>query len=188
MSDKAVVLIDGGYLSRLNKDVFCDGNGKPFRVDYGKIGQILAGRHSCELFRTYYYNCPPYLSHLPTEEEKTKQKKFDQFVFNLKKLDRFIVRLGKLKKYYNREGHPDFEQKGVDVILAIDALKIALKGKINKIILIAGDSDFVPVISAIKEESIEVALYYHESSVHRFLLETCDIKNPITKELMCSFQ
>lgn len=186
--DKSVVMIDGGYIGKLNKIEFSLQDGKPLRVDYGKIGLILASRHNSELLRTYYYNCPPFVSQKPTELEKEKQKKFDQFIFSLKKLDKFTPRFGKLKKVFNPDGTFDFEQKGVDVKLAIDALKIALKGKVNKIILIAGDSDFVPVIEAIKEESIEVILYYHESSIHRFLLEACDTKIPLNKELMNSFQ
>lgn len=188
MSEKAIVLIDGGYISKLNKKEFASRDGKPCKIDYGKIGQILTARHDCELLRAYYYDCPPHVSKNPRQEEKEKQRKFDQFLYNLRKLDRFSVRLGQLKKYYHEDGTPDFEQKGVDVQLAIDALTLTLKNKVNKIILISGDADFVPVIEAIKDEGVEAILYYHESSVHRHLLEACDTKNPITADLIHSFQ
>lgn len=180
-------MIDGGYLGVLNKKNFCDSKGKPHYVDYGKVGQILVGRHNCELLRSYFYSCAPYISPKPTEEEKQRQRKFDQFLFNLKKLDRLAVRLGKLKKFQGPNGEFEFEQKGVDVQLAIDALQLSLKGKIQKVILIAGDSDFVPVIEAIKDEGIDVILYYHESSVHRMLLEVCDLKIQINQDIMNSF-
>lgn len=76
----------------------------------------------------------------------------------------------------------------MDVLLAIDALKLTLKGRISKVIIIAGDSDFVPVVQAVKDEGIEVFLFYHESSVHRDLLMVCDNKNLIDDSLIKSLE
>ena len=174
--DKSVVFIDGGYFGKLLKYQFIDTKGLPKKIDYYKLGNILASKSNSELLWTYYYDSPPYMSKEPTKEEKTRQEKFDKFIYNLKLLDKFEVRLGRLRKYNNLQGQPIFEQKGVDVLLAIDSLKLSLKSKISKAIFVTGDSDFVPVIQAIKDEGIEVFLFYHNSSVHRQILQVCDNK------------
>ena len=174
--DKSVVFIDGGYFSKLLKIQFPDSMGFPKKIDYYKFGNILASKSNSELLRTYYYDSPPYISSQATPPEKLRQKKFDEFIYNLRLLDKFEVRLGRLKKYNNFQGQPIFEQKGVDVLLAIDSLKLSLKNKISKAIFVTGDSDFVPVIQAIKDEGVEVFLYYHDSAVHRNILQVCDNK------------
>ena len=57
-----------------------------------------------------------------------------------------------------------FGQKGVDALIIIDLISIPLEHKeINKIILIANDSDFVPVINKLKKLGIEVVLYTYYS-------------------------
>jgi len=174
--DKSVVFIDGGYFSKLLKLQFPDSRGFPKKIDYYKFGNILASKSNSELLRTYYYDSPPYISPQTEQPEKLRQKKFDEFIYNLRLLDKFEVRLGRLRKYNNFQGQPIFEQKGVDVLLAIDALNLSLKNKISKAIFVTGDSDFVPVIQAIKDEGIEVLLYYHSSAVHRNILQVCDQK------------
>lgn len=182
--DKIVVFIDGGYLSKLTKDIFTTSNGYPKKVDFSKFSSNLSSQCNGELLRTYYYDCPAFVSQNPNPEEREKQKRTDSFFYNLKRLDKFDVRLGKLNRYFNAEGEIDFEQKGVDVLLAIDALRLAIKGKIDKAIFVTGDSDFVPVIQAIKDEGVGTILFYHDSSVHRNILDCCDSKHPITEELI----
>lgn len=182
--DKAIVLIDGGYLSALTKHHLPKSNGKPRRLDYGELSQEIALRCGADLLRTYYYDAPTYQSPEPTQEEKERQKKFDRFIHSLNRLEKFEIRLGQLRKYYDEQGRPDFEQKGVDVLLAIDALRLSLKGKITKMILVSGDSDFVPVVKTVKDEGVEVYLFYHESSVHRELLMTCDNRIAIDEALL----
>jgi len=95
---------------------------------------------------------------------------------------------GRLRKYYDAQGKPDFVQKGVDVLLAIDMLKLALKGVMQKAILIACDSDFVPVVRALREEGVSVLLYYYKSNDGRNnafsqeLYEECDDRKELTKD------
>lgn len=147
---------------------------------------MIASKCKNDLIRTYYYDCPPYVSPQPTPEEKSRQERFDRYHYNLKQLDKFEVRLGSLRKYYNEDRTHNFEQKGVDVKIAIDALRLCLKGKISRAIFVTGDSDFVPVVEAIKDEGVEVFLFYHDSSVHRHILTVCDNKMLMDDELIDS--
>jgi len=174
---KAVVLIDGGYLNKVLEKVF---NKPPF--NYEKFSDILCDRADCQRVRTYYYNCPPYQSNPPTEIERKRISDFDRFCAYLNQLPRFEIRLGRLQKIGK-----EFKQKGVDVFLSVDLVKLSCKGVIDKAILVTGDSDFVPAVKVSKEEGIVTILYYSRTPpmyVHYELLQECDEKYEITQELI----
>ncbi|MBI4149024.1 NYN domain-containing protein [Candidatus Woesearchaeota archaeon] len=83
------------------------------------------------------------------------------------------------------DGYPLLKQKGVDMWLGIDVAKLAATKQIQRIVLVAGDSDFVPAIIAAKAEGVLVTLYYSSSGViHDSLYEVCDDRIAITKELL----
>lgn len=53
---------------------------------------------------------------------------------------------------------PSFRQKGVDMRIALDIASITLKKQANRIVLIAGDSDFVPAAKLARREGIDFIL------------------------------
>jgi len=52
----------------------------------------------------------------------------------------------------------DTKQKGVDMRIGVDIVHLAYKRLVTQIILIAGDSDFVPAIKLARREGIDVIL------------------------------
>ena len=48
------------------------------------------------------------------------------------------------------------QQKGVDALLILDMLQLAMSGNINVICLCAGDTDFLPVIHEVQQRGIPV--------------------------------
>ncbi len=52
----------------------------------------------------------------------------------------------------------DVEQKGVDVKMALDVAALAYKRLVDRIILVTGDSDFVPAAKLARREGIDVVL------------------------------
>lgn len=50
------------------------------------------------------------------------------------------------------------KQKGVDMRIGIDIVSLALKSQVNRIVLIAGDSDFVPAAKLARREGIDFVL------------------------------
>ena len=56
------------------------------------------------------------------------------------------------------EFEPNFVQKGVDMRIGIDIVTIATKRQADQIILIAGDSDFVPAAKFARREGIDFVL------------------------------
>lgn len=52
----------------------------------------------------------------------------------------------------------DMGQKGVDMRLGLDLVSLALKRLVDQVVLITGDSDFVPAIKIARTEGVEVIL------------------------------
>lgn len=52
----------------------------------------------------------------------------------------------------------DVKQKGVDMRIGLDVASLAEKGLVDQIVLIAGDSDFLPVVKMARKSGIEMLL------------------------------
>ena len=65
-------------------------------------------------------------------------------------------------------------QKGVDMRIAIDIASLALKKQVRTIVLVAGDSDFVPATKLARREGIEFILDPLWQSVNEDLFEHID--------------
>jgi len=157
MSSRIAVFIDGGYLDRICMDEFGG-----VRIDLERFSYAMAG--DIPHLRTYYYHCLPYQGQPPTEDEKLRFANKQRFFNALERIDRFKVRLGKLKyRGQTPDGQPDFEQKGVDALLAIDLVQLASKHIITHAAIVTADNDFVPVIEAAKNEGVLVTLYHSTS-------------------------
>jgi len=97
-----------------------------------------------------------------------------RFIHRLQCNPRFEVRLGRLAKTYDAQGRPTFVQKGVDVRLAVDLVRMSSTRQIEYAYLLTGDSDLVPAVQAAKDEGVVVALYYKVGTAHDQLLQTVD--------------
>jgi len=128
------------------------------------------------------------------------------FINELKSRRKFAIRLGKLadeqahftireaiiRKLCNKKltldelTENDFalnvSQKGVDMKIGLDIASLAYKKQVEQIILISGDSDFVPAAKLARREGIDFILDPLFNPVKPDLLEhidglrTCDIK------------
>lgn len=130
------------------------------------------------------------------------------FINSLKQKRKFVIRLGRLAPKHEKLSfslHPkalkelcngkrqltdltenDFvlaiEQKGVDMKLGLDIAAIAFKKQADRIVLISGDSDFVPVAKLARREGIDFILdplFNHiapDLSEHVDGIRTCENK------------
>jgi uncharacterized LabA/DUF88 family protein len=169
---RCAVLIDGAYLDKVLQNDFATA-----RIDIGKLADELAG--DMERLRTYYYHCMPFQSVPPTPEERVRFAAMDRFIFNLKKLPRFQFRQGKLQRI-----GAELKQKRVDIWMAVDLVRMSSNRQIEKAILVTGDSDLVPAIEAAKDEGVVVVLFYSPNSRHDELLQACDERYEITRDLI----
>lgn len=176
------VYIDGGYLDKVLQHEFDNA-----RICYRKLSQEMA--EGDELLRAYYYHCLPYQSNPPTEEERTRYANKHRFVTALKYLPRFDVRLGQLGYRGRSEtGEPIFQQKRVDIMLGVDMALLAGKERISSAAILAGDSDFIPAIEAVKREGVLITLWHGPSTPNtrpsRELVEVCDERIELSPEFI----
>ena len=81
----------------------------------------------------------------------------------------------------------DIQQKGVDMKIGLDISSLAYKKLVNQIVLIAGDSDFVPAAKHARREGIDFILdpMWHtiKPSLYEHIdgLESCVKKPPNNK-------
>lgn len=80
------------------------------------------------------------------------------------------MRFGKLSKIRNGK----FEQKKVDILMAVELVRLSWSHQIGHAIIVSGDSDFVPAIEAAKDAGVITTLYYSKKSVHNELLSAVD--------------
>lgn len=166
MENKTLVFIDAGFLSKLAKQL---GKGKYLKYDLIKFSENLAKKEKLKLEKIFYYNAPPFVSNKPTDEEKIRKEKYDNFIDKLKENPIIEIKEGRCQRIKLDNGNYEYNQKGVDTFLTMDLMTIPLKyQKIKKIILIACDSDFVPVIKEINGYGIKTILFtYYEKGRKR---------------------
>lgn len=175
--NRYAVFIDGGYAKKVFQEF-----GNP-RISYLKFSDYVAKGE--ERLRTYYYDCPPYVSSPPTETGKTRKAGFDRFVSALQRESRFQVRFGRLAKRRQPDGSIEFEQKMVDILLAVDLVQLSVQHQIQRAVLFANDSDFVPAIKIARDAGTVVELYYHiPPRPHDELIQACDDRIVIDQKLI----
>jgi len=180
MDEKALLLIDGGYLDFLQRSL-----GSP-RLDYGRMANAICAHFGFSLLRCVYFNCLPYLSQNPTQEEQEAYRRKEGFYQRLERLDRFEVKQGRLafRGHDENTGKPVLEQKQVDVLLAIEMVYAAARRSVDAIVLLSGDGDFLPAVELVKREGLTIALVHGPRSgpqltVQESLWEAADLRLPL---------
>ena len=154
--DRTLVLVDEGFLSKLSKYF---GEGKYLKFDKVKFCNDIADAQNLICEKIFYYTAPPLQSGKPTKEESNLYKKYRKFVRKISSDEILEVREGRCQRL-KTDGEFIFKQKAVDILLAMDLTSVPLKfPNVKKIILIACDSDFVPVIKNLAEQSVKTILY-----------------------------
>lgn len=168
---RAAIFIDGGYILTQFKQ-------NKVNPDYTRMAEYflapLRRNISLDLLRVYFYYCAPWMSQEPTEDEKRRMEAHENFMEEISAIPRWTIRLGKLEKRYE-SGKEYFEQKRVDVLLTCDMVRHAASRDIQHAVLIAGDSDFIPAISATKDSGTTVTLWCGPpNTVHKDLVRLAD--------------
>jgi len=132
------------------------------------------------------------------KEESIRYRNYEKFVKKISKSELIKVREGRCQRL-KIGGKFVYKQKAVDSLIVIDLMSVPIDyPDVRKIILIASDSDFVPVIENLKKRNIKIILYtYYEKgrkstfstsnelikSVHKYVLlnkedfTSCPINN-----------
>lgn len=79
----------------------------------------------------------------------------------------------------------NIEQKGVDMRIGIDISALSFKKQVDQIILISGDSDFVPAAKQARREGIDFILDPMKAKIKDDLFEHIDgIRSPIPNKML----
>ena len=151
-NDRVMIFIDGSNLYHSLKDYF-----RRTDIDIGKLGQKLLEKR--RLIRIYYYN-----ARVGRKEEPERYQHQQAFFNSVSAIPYCELRLGRLV-YINWPNTPPFE-KGVDILLTTDLLTHSFKNNYDVAILVAGDSDYVSALQAVKDngKNVEVALFGREQT------------------------
>ncbi|MFH1587895.1 MAG: NYN domain-containing protein [Candidatus Diapherotrites archaeon] len=180
--EKTLVFIDAGYLSKLSKHF---GKGKYLKIDLIKFAKYLSIKQNLWCEHIFYYTAPPFQSSNPTEKESKLKSGYDSFISKLKDKKEISVREGRLQKIGK-----EFTQKGVDTLLTMDLAEEPRERKIQTIVLLACDTDFVPILNKLRNKhQIKVILYYFMDrkrksafSMSNHILTACDSKILLSEE------
>jgi uncharacterized LabA/DUF88 family protein len=170
-SDRVIVFIDGGYLQKCTSD---QGN-----LDIPKfVEKLVASRR---LMRTYYYTAE--IKNPPDSYWREQRSNQQRYLDALTHQPYIEVRRGHLKFSQNR-GRYEATQKGVDVLLALDMLRFALKGNYDTATLVSGDGDFAEIVRMVKDEGKRVEVAATANSLAPGLKAICDHWIPIDDLLL----
>lgn len=191
MKKGAILLIDGEYLKKawnyyVSSKVKQNEN---LKLDFKNLVKkiIEAIDEEIAILRTYYYAAPPFDD--GTEKYKKLKSNFDKFIKSLEMINFFEVKLGRTQKISNGD-KMIFTQKGVDVQLAIDLIKWGLNDKVSVLILITGDSDFIPAINYVKDQGKHVYVLTSEDSktYNENLIHRCDSHIIMNKDFFSNIE
>ena len=158
--ERVMIFIDGSNLYNCLKQEF----GKS-SIDFAKFYQQLAGQR--KLIRTYYYNAT--LPQTPDPKDRLKYASQQKFLDSLSRIPYLELRLGRLE---HRPG--GLVEKGVDIKIAVDMLRLAHNNAYDTAILVSGDGDFADAVQAVKDmgKHVENACLKTGQSFH--LKQACD--------------
>jgi len=174
--EKVMIFIDGGYLRKLFLDLIGDDN-----IDFFKLRSYMLDLYErtpinpfdANLIRVYYYD-----GISDKAPERTKHK---EYFDSLKRRYFFLtVRLGEAVKL------PDgsFRQKGVDILMAVDALSMAYRNYYDTGLFLLSDRDFIPLIEAVKNAGRKTYLFNYVRKTPLELSQTFDFRFGFRKQEM----
>jgi uncharacterized LabA/DUF88 family protein len=176
--ERVIIFIDGGYLRRLFDDLFGDDN-----ISFRKLRGYLLNLYNktpinpfrANLIRVYYYDG------ICTDENDEEYNKHKEYFNSLKKRYFFLtVRLGEAV----RKLDGTFRQKGVDILMCVDALTMAYRNHYDTGLFLLGDRDFIPLIEAVKNAGKKTYLFNYVRKVSKELIQTFDFRFGFNKETM----
>lgn len=184
-TERIMIFIDGGYVRKTYTELFGNDN-----IDYGKLLSGLVQFYEAapsnifrpNLIRAYYYDAVVD----ENARERTQQMRyFTKVTRNFS----YTVRLGHLVRLENDK----FRQKGVDVLMAVDALTKAYLDHYDVGVFFLGDRDFIPLIEAVKNTGKKTFGFYFgvpspggtlESKVPVDLGKVFDVRIALPKETL----
>lgn len=160
-----------------------------------------------ELFRIYGYHCPPFegterhpITGQPVHfKQSPTYTGMTTFLKELSLKDNVAYRAGEIsfngwvvKKHAARQiaktgrqvqeadFQPDLKQKRVDIKIGLDVAWLSSKGIVERIVLVTGDSDFIPAMKFARREGVQIILVSLDQKVKQDMRVHADEVRSIT--------
>jgi uncharacterized LabA/DUF88 family protein len=157
LMEDALLFVDDGFFGLVKKH-FQKKTGKEKR--YLQAFRNICKKENLNLKHLFIYTCPPYQGPKPTKQEGFLMSRYQNMARMLKSKKWITLREGRCQRILGQNNTFDFCQKGVDALVILDMYDTKeTYPTIKKIILIASDSDFVPVIERMKQKGYAIILY-----------------------------
>lgn len=154
--EETLIFIDGGFLSKLSKYF---GNGKYINFDLIKFAKGISKKYDLICSHIFYYTAPPFQANPPNKLENLKREKYDRFISKLSKKAVITIREGRCQRTKKFDGKFEYSQKGVDTLMTMDLVSIPINyPNIKNVIVIACDSDFIPILKNLRALNIKIIL------------------------------
>ncbi len=172
---KAALFIDNSNLYHSLKE----SRRLPFPpADYEGLFAMLSKQFSFELREIYLYDAVKDISKEQTQY--AAQQKFHSGIRSLSPKWPIIIKTRKLR--YRKLGKRLVpEEKGVDVLLVVDAIKSAMTKGVESIIILSGDADFVPLVEFLKNLKVETV------NLHLFAGSSTELRQACDKHILIYF-
>jgi len=185
MSEKTALLVDGGFVKKKLQEANHRFPTVPDVVGLYKSIMVKPELSGASIFRIYFYDAPPFegkgknpIDGSIINFSTTAQAGQNQGLLQSLELQpNFAVRRGIVTltgwklgknaiKSLSRQPRqitakdfvPDMGQKGVDMRIGLDIAWLSLKKIVDSVVLVTGDSDFVPAMKFARREGIRVYL------------------------------
>ncbi|AWP23824.1 NYN domain-containing protein [Acidiferrobacter sp. SPIII_3] len=195
------ILIDGGFLKKKLGSQRSPLDGVRFDVFLETL-KAQSALSTLLLHRIYYYDAPPFeesvdkpLNGGKTNFGTTPLSRQNKALFERLRETPFVsLRLGELafrgwkltkQRLSGASGsditvraadlRPDIQQKGVDMRIGLDIASLTLKRHVDVIVLVTGDSDFIPAMKFARREGAQLFLVPLGHSIKSGLKEHADL-------------
>lgn len=142
-------------------------------VDFHRFGQKMSELAEGELLRIYYYN-----ARVDPDFDPDNYEKQQRFITHLAHTPHLTLRLGKLVYYQVRgedSGRKHYAvEKGLDVKLAIDLVRLAVNRACEVAVIVSGDKDLAEVVEYGKEMGLEVVSAFFPRGLSESLATRAD--------------
>ena len=203
MAEKTAVLMDGGFVKKKLEQRLRRFPTVQDVVALVVATMAKPELKDASVFRVYFYDAPPFEGRAQnpidgsiTNFSGSRQARENQALLQSLELQpNFAVRKGILtfsdgwklghaamrsirrqrRAITARDFVPDMGQKGVDMRIGLDIAWLSLKKIVDALVLITGDSDFVPAMKFARKEGVRVYLESLSHSIKRDLKVHSDI-------------
>lgn len=184
MKKRVAILMDGGFVTKV---IGRNANPRVQAARMVKLAEACILPDYEELFRLFYYDCAPYggerrdLSGGMVDFSQKQQFHYQtELLEEIGTKEYVAVRLGEVRfrgwkprkhvgnqiwraggsgvKIYPKDFEANFQQKGVDMRVGLDVATLSMNHLVERIVLVAADSDFIPAMKLARREGVQIVL------------------------------